>query len=267
MTGSAVGWPARLPSTPFGPPVASPCHGGHAKEIFSSASSSGSINTARAELLQPLTFVICTRPFRLCQIPAPAWRPSRAAPVPPNTAPPCAALRAVSAALRTRLDVRLPLSLPAVACCPCDTTCFSLLRTSEPCPANAGLGSARAYGSVAVRCALLRDSGEAWLPLASACGCRPSTGPIPQQALRALSRRARHHPPHRALGSFPPMGRSASQRLRRKRLRRGGFAAAASPHLGRHLFRGHSVCTGDARFSQRDRRRFCALPAFVNRLC
>ena len=146
--------------------------------------------------------------------------------------------------------------MPAIACCPRDTTCFSLLCTSKPCPAAAGLGSARPTGPLAVCCALLRLSGEAYRPLACARSRRPSPGHSPQQELRALPLRARHHPPHRALGSFPPMGRSASQRLRRKRLRRSGFAAAATPLLGPHLFRGHSVCTGVARFSQRDRRRF-----------
>ena len=45
-----------------------------------------------------------------------------------------------------------------------------------------------------------------------------------------------------------------------------GSAAAASPHSGPHLFEDLSpVCTGDARFSQRDGRR--SARAFVNRLC
>ena len=88
-----------------------------------------------------------------------------------------------------------------------------------------------------VRCALLRASGVA--------GHDPGPGlaPGPRPC------RARHRPPRRDLGSSPPLGRSASQRLRRKRLRRSGFAAFWTPRL-----RG-PVCTGDAGFSERDRRR------------
>ena len=75
----------------------------------------------------------------------------------------------------------------------------------------------------------------------------PDPGPGLAPGLRPC--RARHRPPRRALGSSPPLGRSASKRLRHKRLRRSGFAAFWTPPL-----RG-PVCTGDARFSQRDRRR------------
>ena len=62
------------------------------------------------------------------------------------------------------------------------------------------------------------------------------TGPDPCPGLAPGLRpcRARYRPPRRALGSSPPLGR-----LRRKRLRRSGFAAFWTPSL-----RG-PVCTGD----------------------
>ena len=197
----------------------------------------GCINTARADLLQPLTLRSSTR--RLDRVRSPPRRGAHAAlrrSLP--TAPPCAALCAFSsAALRLRLDVRLPLPLPAEACRPRDVTCFSLLRTSLPDPAPRAPAQPGLTGP-AVRCALLRVSGSAGpryrgpalLPgsaLSMLQGSGPVDAPEPQPC------RARHHPPRSSLGSSPPLGRFASQRLRRQRLRRSGFAALWTPPLSR----------------------------------
>ena len=145
----------------------------------------------------------------------------------------------------------------------CDFTCFSLLRSVSSHqlarPRSAGSGSAWPYRPGCTLCVIE----SFWCH-----GGRPDPGPGLQVAPglhpchgRACSRdqpgpcRARHRSP----GSSPALGRSASQRLRRSGSE---FWTPVTPPL-----RG-PVCTGDARFSQRDKRRSArCLPAFVNRLC
>ena len=122
------------------------------------------------------------------------------APVPPNTALPCAPLCAFSgAALRLRPDVRLPRPLPAGARRPRGVTCqcSSLLRTSQPDPAAPRASAQPGPTGPAVRCALLRVSGTA--------GRGPDPGPGLAAGLGPC--RSRHRPPLRALGSSPPLGR------------------------------------------------------------
>jgi hypothetical protein len=181
--------------------------------------------------------------------PAPAWRPCHAAPVPPNTAPPCVALRAIpSVALRLRLDVRLPLPLPAEACRPRDVTCFSLLRTSLPGPAPRGPAQPGLIGP-AVRCALLRVSGAAgprYRAPALLRGTAPSSPPpSPTQSTGFQP----SHGTLRVPAASPPAA----------------TAAAATPHSGPHLF--EDLCalvTPDSLNAIAGDQRVACL---VNRLC
>ena len=132
----------------------------------------------------------------------------------------------------------------------CDFTCFSLLRSVSSHqlarPRSAGSGSAWPYRPGCTLCVIE----SFWCH-----GGRPDPGPGLQVAPglhpchgRACSRdqpgpcRARHRSP----GSSPALGRSASQRLRRSGSE---FWTPVTPPL-----RG-PVCIGDARFSQRDKRR------------
>ena len=117
-----------------------------------------------------------------------------------------------------------------------------LLSPSHQLALSSGLGSARPDRPRAGRTLCVVERFWHGRPLSLPIDSRA----LPCSRAQPSPCRARHHPPRRALGSDPPLGRSASQRLCRKRLRRSGFAEFWTPPL-----RG-PVCTCDTRFSQRD---------------
>ncbi len=152
--------------------------------------------------------------------PHPGWRPCRASPVPPNAAPPRAALGAFStrgtldARARPDPDMRLPSPCP--------------LRVLQPCVA--GLRSLPTSRLPAARFTLS-------LPVPAPPSRRCGTPTAPTQALR---------------DSCPPCGRRAASRPPR---RRGAFDPAASESRcsGSRPFQGparhRDSVTCDARFS------------------
>ena len=136
------GWPARSPSTFLRPPSMPASEGRRlTRRIFLRREK----NTE--DLSQPLRLTSVTfhaQSTVLVTFPAPARRPCRAAPVPPITAPPCAALCAACHGFQRRpaapgrpgppsrspVDARLPLPAARNACRPSSQrACFSPLHT------------------------------------------------------------------------------------------------------------------------------------------
>ena len=160
-TGSAVGWPARIPPPFLRLPVA-PSDVADLQRMFFSLLVSWQHKSRTSDFVAASD--VCDLPRVTSTVLDP--RPG-VAPMPRCAGPSqhgvavCGAMRLFSsAALRLRLDVRLPLPLPAEACRPRDGACFSLLHVSLPGPAPRAPAQPGLLG-LAARCVLLRVSGAA----------------------------------------------------------------------------------------------------------